>query len=149
MVWKLGERKDFFSLRMLTLAIQPPYGEAQARYVTVGEKRERSSLPCYDARKFQSQLPSYWSHRRDPRWGQRMLLWCKGLNAQHTQKPTLQCWFLRKERGVLRGGPARRQEARLKCTSPFWGSAKLLWVRGGRLGRGGAGGRFWLEDTGT
>ena len=39
--------------------------------------------------KFQSQLPSYWSHRSDPKGGQQTLLRCKGLNAQHTRKPTL------------------------------------------------------------
>ena len=150
MVWKSGVRKkDLFSLGTLTLVIQLPCKETQAGYVTMGERKREvqpsaAVVPGVWAKPFwvfQPQLPSYWSHKRDLKWDQQTLLPSKELNAQHTWKPTSRHRCLWKERAVLRGWPARRQEARLKSVSPIWGLVKLLWIRGGRLGCGSAGGQ--------
>ena len=43
----------------------------------------------------------------------------QGLTARsHSQKPRLWHWLLRKERALLQGRPAKRQEARLSNLSP-------------------------------
>lgn len=74
-------------------------------------------------------------------YGNRNLLPGKGLAAQCTQKPIMWHWLLRKIKALLRGQPARRQEAELRSVSQIGGSVKLFWVGGRRLVCGSTGER--------
>ena len=108
--------------------------EAQASYVTMGEKRERGpAFHCYDARcvskaiwKVPAPAAILLKPQKRPQGRPADIVTVQRAQCPTHTEANVTVLVLGKRKRCIVRWTARRQEARLKSTSLVWGSVKLL-----------------------